>query len=333
MPAPQFEQNFRPGLFSVPQLVQIIRLPPRRRAYRGDHDPSLRLYDGCVGDGARTWICGDAAFPLGERTLVMGVVNVTPDSFSDGGMFANAEEAVRHGATLADEGADILDVGGESTRPGADPVPLQEELRRVQPVIEGLRKARPGTAVSVDTRHPEVARAAIGAGASVVNDVTGGRDPGMFEVVRAGGVGMVLMHMLGEPKTMQDDPRYDDVVAEVHEYLRERIEAAVFAGIPEERLCVDPGIGFGKTLEHNLVLLRAISGLRTLGAAVLVGASRKRFLGTLSGADDPAGRLPASLAAATLAVAYGADAVRAHDVEPTVRALRVADAIVRGGEA
>jgi dihydropteroate synthase len=286
-----------------------------------------------VNDGARTWVCADTAFPLGEHSLVMGVVNVTPDSFSDGGMFATADDAVQHGATLADDGADLLDIGGESTRPGSDPVPLDEELRRVIPVIEGMRKARPGTPVSVDTRRHEVARAAIEAGAAVVNDVTGGRDPAMFEAVRDGGVGIVLMHMLGEPKTMQDDPRYDDVVAEVHEYLRERIEAAVFAGIPEERICVDPGIGFGKNVEHNLALLRAVSGLRTLGAAVLVGASRKRFIGTLSGTDDPAERLEGSLAAAVLAVAFGADVVRVHDVRETVRAVRVADAIVRGGDA
>jgi dihydropteroate synthase len=278
-------------------------------------------------------MCGDEAFVLGDRTLVMGVVNVTPDSFSDGGMFATADDAVQHGATLADDGADLLDIGGESTRPGSDPVSLDEELGRVLPVIEGLRRARPATPVSVDTRRHEVARAAIQAGAVVVNDVTGGRDPAMLEVVRDGGVGVVLMHMLGEPKTMQDDPRYDDVVAEVHEYLRERIEAAVFAGIPEVRVCVDPGIGFGKNVEHNLALLRAVPGLCTLGAAVLVGASRKRFIGTLSGTEDPAERLEGSLAAAVLAVAYGADVVRVHDVKETVRAVRVADAIVRGGSA
>jgi len=284
-----------------------------------------------VTDGARTWICGDEAFALGERTLVMGVVNVTPDSFSDGGMFATAEDAVQRGATLADEGADLLDIGGESTRPGSDPVSLDEELRRVLPVIEGLRKARPGTPVSVDTRKHEVARASIRAGAVVVNDVTGGRDPAMLEVVRDGGVGIVLMHMLGEPKTMQDDPRYHDVVTEVRDYLRERIEAAVFKGIAEERICVDPGIGFGKNVEHNLALLRGVPELRTLGVAVLVGASRKRFIGTLSGTEDPAERLEGSIAAAVLAVAYGADLLRVHDVKETVRALRVADAIVRGG--
>jgi dihydropteroate synthase len=277
----------------------------------------------------RGWRCRDRTLTLGERTLVMGIVNVTPDSFSDGGMFLGTDDAVRHGARLVDEGADVLDVGGESTRPGADPVDLEEELGRVIPVIEGLTKARPEVPVSVDTRKPEVARAALEAGARVVNDVTAGRGGAMLEAVADTDAGIVLMHMLGEPQTMQDDPRYDDVVAAVNEFLRERIEAAVFAGIAEERVCVDPGIGFGKNVEHNLALLRSVSALRLLGAAVMVGASRKRFIGVLTGADDPADRLEGSLAAAVLAASLGADVVRVHDVAPTVRALRVADAIVR----
>jgi dihydropteroate synthase len=261
---------------------------------------------------------------------VMGIVNVTPDSFSDGAMFVTAEDAVAHGARLVDEGADIIDVGGESARPGSDPVEFDEELRRVVPVIEGLAKARAGTPISVDTRKPEVAIAALDAGACVVNDITGGRDAKLLEIVARTGAGIVLMHMLGEPKTMQDDPRYDDVVAEVNEFLRERIEASVFAGIPEERVCIDPGIGFGKTLDHNLALLRAVPTLRMLGAAVMVGASRKGFIGTLTGVEDPAARLEGSLAVAVLAAAHGADLVRVHDVEATVRALKVADAVVRG---
>jgi dihydropteroate synthase len=274
-------------------------------------------------------MCRDQSFTLGERTLVMGIVNVTPDSFSDGAMFATAEEAVAHGARLVDEGADLVDVGGESTRPGSDPVEFDEELGRVVPVIEGLAKARPGTPISVDTSKPEVAIAALDAGACVVNDIAGGRNSALLETVSRSGAGVVLMHMLGEPKTMQDDPRYDDVVAEVHEFLRERIEAAVFAGIPEERICIDPGIGFGKTVDHNLALLRAVPALRMLGAAVMVGASRKGFIGTLTGVEDPAARLEGSLAVAVLAAAHGADLVRVHDVEATVRALKVADAIVR----
>jgi len=259
----------------------------------------------------------------------MGIVNVTPDSFSDGAMFASVDDAVAHGARLVDEGADLVDVGGESTRPGSDPIEADEELLRVVPVIEGLVKARPGTALSVDTRKPEVASAALDAGASVVNDIAGGRNVALLETVSRTGAGVVLMHMLGEPKTMQDDPRYDDVVAEVHEFLRERIEAAVFAGVPEERVCIDPGIGFGKTVDHNLALLRAVPALRMLGAAVMVGASRKGFIGTLTGVDDPAARLEGSLAVAVLAAAHGADLVRVHDVAATVRALKVADAVVR----
>jgi dihydropteroate synthase len=259
----------------------------------------------------------------------MGIVNVTSDSFSDGAMLASADDAVAHGARLVDEGADLVDVGGESTRPGSDPIEADEELLRVVPVIEGLVKARPGTPLSVDTRKPEVASAALDAGASVVNDIAGGRNSALLETVSRTGAGVVLMHMRGEPKTMQDDPRYDDVVAEVHEFLRERIEAAVFAGIPEERICIDPGIGFGKTVDHNLALLRAVPALRMLGAAVMVGASRKGFIGTLTGVEDPAARLEGSLAVAVLAAAHGADLVRVHDVEATVRALKVADAVVR----
>ncbi len=261
----------------------------------------------------------------------MGVVNVTPDSFSDGGRLETAEDAVRLGGQLADDGADLLDVGGESTRPGATPLPIDEEMRRVVPVIEGLHSARPDTPISVDTRHAETARAAIAAGAAVVNDVTGGRDPGLLAVVREGGTGVVLNHMRGEPPTMQDDPRYDDVVAEVHEYLRERVEAAVFAGIAADRVCIDPGIGFGKDLGHNLALLRHLERFGDLDAAVLIGASRKGFIGALTGVEEPAARLEGSLAAAVLAAAHGADIVRVHDVSETVRALRVADAIVRGG--
>jgi dihydropteroate synthase len=277
----------------------------------------------------RAWRCRDRTLTLGERTLVMGIVNVTPDSFTDGGMYLTTDDAVRHGARLVDEGADVLDVGGESTRPGAEPVDVDEELRRVIPVIEGLTEMQQTTPISIDTRKPEVARAALEAGARIVNDVTAGRDGAMLEAVADTGAGIVLMHMLGEPQTMQDDPRYDDVVAEVNEFLRERIEAAVFAGIAEERVCVDPGIGFGKNVEHNLALLRSVSALRLLGAAVMVGASRKRFIGVLTGSEDPADRLEGSLAAAVLAASLGADVVRGHDVAPTVRALRVADAIVR----
>ena len=279
---------------------------------------------------ARAWRCRDHTFDLGRRTLVMGVVNVTLDSFSDGGLFADPRDAVAHAARLIDEGSDILDVGGESTRPGSDPVAIDEELARVLPVIEGIRSARPDAVISIDTRHPDVAAKAIEGGASIVNDVTAGRDPAMFPVARESDTGMILMHMLGEPKTMQDDPRYDDVVSDIHEYLRERVEAAVFAGIPADHLAVDPGIGFGKSLDHNLALLRSIEEFMDLDAALLVGASRKRFLGTLTGTDDPTDRLEASRAVAAWCAAHGADVVRVHDVRETVRALAVVDAIARG---
>jgi dihydropteroate synthase len=279
----------------------------------------------------RVWRCRDHSLELGLRTLVMGIVNVTPDSFSDGGLFARALDAVAHGAGLVVEGAYILDVGGVSTRPGSDEVPADEELARILPVIEGLRSARPDVPISADTRKPEVAAKALAAGASIVNDVTAATiDRTMFAVAGDAGAGMVLMHMLGEPRTMQDDPRYDDVVAEVHEFLRERVEAALFAGITAEHLAIDPGIGFGKTVEHNLELLRNLHSFRDLGAAVMVGASRKRFIGTLTGVEDAAGRVEGSIAAAVWSAAQGVDVLRVHDVGQTVCALKVADAIVRG---
>jgi dihydropteroate synthase len=259
----------------------------------------------------------------------MGIVNVTPDSFSDGGLFGDAEDAVAHGVRLVDEGADLLDVGGESTRPGSDPVPAEEESRRVLPVIEGLLAARPGVPVSVDTRKATVARDALGAGATIVNDVSAGSEPEMFAAIARAGAGMVLMHMKGDPKTMQAEPSYDDVVAEVHEYLRERIEAAVFAGIEADRLAVDPGIGFGKDLGHNLELLRRLDAFRDLGAALLVGPSRKRFIGTLTGVEEPADRIDGTSAAVAWCAAHGADVVRVHDVKTMARVVKVTDAIAR----
>jgi dihydropteroate synthase len=277
----------------------------------------------------RLWRCGRHELPLGERTLVMGIVNVTPDSFSDGGILGDAQEAVSHGAGLVDEGADILDVGGESTRPGSDPVPADEESGRVLPVIEGLLVARPGVPVSVDTRKAVVARAALATGASIVNDVSAGADPQMFDVVAEAGSGMVLMHMKGEPKTMQVEPHYDDVVDEVHEYLRERIEAAVFAGVEVDHLAVDPGIGFGKDVGHNLELLRKLDAFQNLGVALLVGPSRKRFIGTLTGVEDPADRIDGTAAAVAWCAANGADVLRVHDVKAMARVVKVTDTIAR----
>ncbi|HEX5937488.1 MAG TPA: dihydropteroate synthase [Actinomycetota bacterium] len=276
------------------------------------------------------WRCRERSLPLGDRTLVMGIVNVTPDSFSDGGTFDDAAAAVKHGLRLLEEGADLLDVGGESTRPGSDPVGEHEERDRVLPVIEGLRREAPEAVLSVDTRKPAVAIEALGAGADVVNDVGAGADPAMFEVVAAAGAGMVLMHMRGDPKTMQDAPSYGDVVAEVRRFLSERVASAVAAGIGTDRLAVDPGIGFGKDLGHNLELLRSIGSLRAIGAPVVVGASRKRFVGQLSHVEDPSDRLEGSLAAAVWCATQGVAVVRVHDVGATVRALRVVDAIARG---
>ncbi len=261
----------------------------------------------------------------------MGIVNVTPDSFSDGGMLATTEEAVAHGVQLAADGADILDVGGESTRPGADLVPVDQELARVVPVVAGLFEAAPEhVALSVDTRRPQVARAALDAGAAIVNDVTAGRDPAMFDVVGGAGAGLVLMHMLGDPKTMQDDPRYGDVVSEVRDFLAARIGAAVAAGVHRDRVCVDPGLGFGKTLEHNLALLRAIGAFEQLRTPVLVGASRKRFIGELTGVDDPAERVEGTAGTVAWCASHGVDVVRVHDVRAMARVVRVVDAIARG---
>ncbi|MDH4111324.1 MAG: dihydropteroate synthase [Actinomycetota bacterium] len=277
------------------------------------------------------WRCRDHTFPLGERTLVMGIVNVTPDSFSDGGALPSSQDAIAYGLRLAADGAHIVDVGGESTRPGAEAVPIEDELARVVPVIEGLREAAPsGVVLSVDTRRPDVARAALDAGASIVNDVTAAASPGMFDLVRASGAGLVLMHMLGEPRTMQDDPRYDDVVTDVRDFLAARLGAAVAAGVRRDHLCVDPGIGFGKNLDHNLSLLHDIASFAELRVPVLVGASRKRFIGQLTGVDDPAERVEGTAGAVAWCAANGVDIVRVHDVLEMTRVVRVVDAISRG---
>ena len=261
----------------------------------------------------------------------MGIVNVTPDSFSDGGEFFDHEKAIEHGLQLVREGADVLDIGGESTRPGADEVPLlEEELRRVIPVVEGLSGA---ARVSIDTTKSEVARQAIAAGAAIVNDVTALRgDPEMAGVCAGAGVEVVLMHMLGSPRTMQDDPRYDDVVAEVSEFLAVQTGLAEAAGIPRERIWIDPGIGFGKTVEHNLRLLNATDRFARMNLPVLVGASRKRFIGELSGGAPESERLGGTIAACLAAMEAGAPMVRVHDVAPVVQAIRVASGIESAAE-
>jgi dihydropteroate synthase len=272
----------------------------------------------------------------GDRPAVMGIVNVTPDSFSDGGRFLDAAAAIAHGVELVGRGADLLDVGGESTRPGAAPVGTDEELRRVVPVVQALAgtpSVRGGGAVplSIDTSKAAVATAALAAGASVVNDVTAGRaDPEMFRVVADAGAGLVLMHMQGDPRTMQQDPRYDDVVDDVSAFLVERLEAARTAGVPDAALCADPGIGFGKLAQHNLALLARLPELvARVGVPVLVGTSRKAFLGAViagaSGHDapPPAERDDATLASAVWALDRGASIVRVHDVRPVVDAARL----------
>jgi len=276
------------------------------------------------------WHCGDRDLLLGARTLIMGIVNVTPDSFSDGGRFDGADDAVKHGLAMIGEGADILDVGGESTRPGSDPVSVEEELARVLPVIRGLHEAMPATPISVDTRRAAVAVEAVSAGADIVNDVSAAADPAMFPMVRETGVGLVLMHMQGEPKTMQVEPHYEDVVGEVRDYLAGRLGAAVASGVPRAQLCVDPGIGFGKDLGHNLALLRDVGTFRDLRVPVLVGTSRKGFIGQLTGVDDPAERVEGTAGAVAWCAAHGVDVLRVHDVKEMTRVVRVVDAIARG---
>lgn len=256
-----------------------------------------------------------------DRPRVMGIVNVTPDSFSDGGRHDTVAAAVAHGLKLAAEGADLLDVGGESTRPGAGAVSLEDELARVIPVVERLARET-ALPISVDTSKPEVMRAAVAAGAGMINDVYGLRREGALDAAASLGVPVVLMHMLGEPGSMQDAPHYDDVVGDVHRFLAERLFACEMAGIARKNLVVDPGFGFGKTLEHNLLLLRQLARLGDLGVPVLAGLSRKRSLGDITGrgVDE---RVFASVAAAVLAAEYGARLVRVHDVAATVDAMKV----------
>lgn len=261
-----------------------------------------------------------------DRPRVLGIVNVTPDSFSDGGEHASLEAAVAHGLKLAEEGADALDIGGESTRPGAEEVSVEDELARVVPVIELLAK-QTALPISIDTSKPEVMRAAVEAGAGMVNDVYGLRRKGALDMAASLQVPIVLMHMLGEPRTMQDAPEYDDVVADVHRFLAERIFAAEMAGIERKRVVVDPGFGFGKTREHNLQLLAQLERFTELGVPVLAGLSRKKTIGELTGRDAPQARIHGSAAAALIAAQRGAKLLRVHDVAATVDALKVWNAV------
>ena len=261
-----------------------------------------------------------------DRVRVMGIVNVTPDSFSDGGAYVTPDAAVAHGLLLAGQGADILDVGGESTRPGAAAVPLQEELRRVVPVIERLARET-ALPISVDTSHPEVMRAAVAAGAGFINDVRALQVPDALHVAAQLGVPVCVAHMQGEPRSMQQTPQYADVVEDVHRFLAERLFACELEGISKSRVFVDPGFGFGKTLEHNLALLRALPRLAGLGAGLVVGLSRKSMIGALTGVADAGARVVGSTAAALLAAQRGARIVRVHDVAATRQALAVWQAL------
>ncbi len=272
-----------------------------------------------------SWRCQDRLFDLSSRTLVMGVVNVTPDSFSDGGRFLEPAAAIAHARALLAEGADLLDLGAESTRPGAAPVPAAEQIRRLEPVLRALA-AETDACLSVDTTSAEVASRALELGARVVNDVSALADPAMAGVVARAGAGLVLMHMRGEPATMQHDPRYEDVTREVREHLAARLAAAHEAGVAAERVALDPGIGFGKTVRHNLELLARLAELAALGRPLVVGVSRKSFIGkTLDLPPDQ--RLEGGLAAAAVAVYLGARVVRTHDVAAALRAVRIADGL------
>ena len=264
---------------------------------------------------------------------LMGIVNVTPDSFSDGGLWLDPEAAIAHGVLLEREGASIIDVGGESTRPGAEPVSAEVELRRVQPVVEGLASSLSSATISIDTAKASVAAAALAAGAALLNDVTAlAGDPEMASVVASAGCEVCLMHMQGEPRTMQANPSYGDVVDDVKAFLEQCMTTAVRAGVSEERIILDPGIGFGKTVNHNLELINRLDEIAALGRPVLLGTSRKRFIGAVTGADDTGDRLPGSLASAVLGLERGATIFRVHDVAPTLAALRLAAASLRPSE-
>jgi len=273
------------------------------------------------------WQCRDRVLDLAEP-VVMGVLNVTPDSFSDGGRYGEHESALTHARRMIGEGATIIDIGGESTRPGASPADVSQELERVIPVVEVLRRES-AVFISVDTSKPEVMRAAVAAGADIINDVRALQEPGALEAAAASDAGVCLMHMQGEPRTMQDAPQYGDVVAEVSAFLAARMRACREAGIDAARIAVDPGFGFGKLVTHNLVLLRQLASLEVLGVPLAVGLSRKSMLAKITGRPVES-RISGSVALAAIAVLHGARIVRAHDVAATVDAVRVAAAVIKG---
>lgn len=281
-----------------------------------------------VSKQARTIPLPAGGLELGPRTLIMGVINVTPDSFSDGGRFYEEAQAVEQGLALAEAGADILDVGGESTRPGSEATSAGEEMDRVLPVIEALSRHCQAV-ISIDTYKAKVALAATQAGAQIINDITAlGGDTAMAQTAAQTKAGLILMHMQGQPRTMQANPTYDDVVVEVRDFLAQRAAQAMEAGVAQEAIVLDPGIGFGKTLEHNLALIRNLAALAGLGHPVLLGASRKSFIGALTGRPTPADRLWGSVGVHVLGAALGADIVRVHDVAPLREALAVCDKVM-----
>ncbi len=278
--------------------------------------------------GATLWKLRGREIDLSQRGMIMGVLNATPDSFSDGGEFFSAEKAIEHGLRMADDGAEIVDVGGESTRPGAEPVAVKEERRRVLPIIERLHDST-SAFISIDTSKADVARAAIDAGACIINDVTGGRgDPEMLPLVAARGSGFIIMHMQGTPRTMQAAPKYGNVVAEVADFFRQQYERALNCGIDPMAIAFDPGIGFGKTLEHNLALLGNLEQLRVHDRPLVVGVSRKAFLGKIVRSAEMADRAAPTIALTSVLRGRGADVFRVHDVRPNVAALRAAEAIL-----
>ena len=276
----------------------------------------------------RLWKIGNQIVDLSKRGMLMGVLNVTPDSFSDGGEYFDRDRAIEHGMKMASEGADIIDVGGESTRPGAEPVSVKEELNRVIPVIEKLR-ARIDISISIDTTKSEVASVALDAGASIINDVTAGRgDEKIFPLAATRKAALVLMHMQGDPRTMQKNPQYGDVVGEVADFFRQRYSRALECGIDPMCTAFDPGIGFGKTLEHNLRLLKNLDRLRVHGRPLVVGVSRKSFLGKLVGSNEVGDRLAPTVAFTSMLRSRGADVLRVHDVKENVAALRITEAML-----
>lgn len=277
--------------------------------------------------GPVVWKCRGREVPIGGKTYVMGILNVTPDSFSDGGEAVTLEQALAKAERLIEEGADILDIGGESTRPGADPVPLEEELRRVVPVAQAVA-SRSDALISVDTYKPEVARRAVLAGAHIINDITGLGDPEMARVAAETGAGVVIMHIKGEPRTMQEAPQYDDVVSEVMEFLRDRIDLALDAGVDRASIAIDPGIGFGKTVEHNLEILSRLEEFTSIGCPILIGTSRKSTIGKVLNLPVNQ-RVEGTAATVALGIAKGADIVRVHDVLEMARVAKMADAILR----